>query len=52
MAKYNATYEGRLPHGICNKVICDNKLVVNHKLTDNLLAFIKKIHKRITDFLC
>jgi hypothetical protein len=49
MAKYNAIYEGRLPHGLCNKVSSDNALAAHQKL-DDLAVFINTIYKQVIDF--
>jgi len=49
MAKYNAIYEGRLPHAICNK-IPERDITYPHGLTSYLLENISKVYKKCIDF--
>ncbi len=46
MAKYNAIYEGRLPHGIYNKIIGEANVTCQQGLTAYLMDSIAKIYKK------
>jgi len=45
MAKYNAIYEGRLPHAICQK-IPQRHTICARSLTGYLLEWISKVYKK------
>jgi len=49
MAKYNAIYEGRLPHGMYNKIISNSKVTYPQGYMHVLLNFIHKIYRKIID---
>lgn len=51
MAKYNAIYEGRLPHSMYNKVISNSKVTYPQGYTHSLANFIHKIYRKIIDFV-
>ncbi len=51
MAKYNAIYEGRLPHGICNGMIYDSAAVVHQGEVSGVLIFLRKAYKKFIDIL-
>ena len=51
MAKYNAIYEGRLPHGMYNKVIVSNHVARQPGYRRIFMRFINKIYKSIIDFV-
>ena len=46
MAKYNAIYEGRLPHGIYNKIIGEATVIGRQGLTASLIDTITKVYKK------
>ncbi len=46
MAKYNAIYEGRLPHGMYKEVINDSNIVYRQRFAENLIDSIIEIYKR------
>ncbi len=51
MAKYNAIYEGRLPHGMYNKIISNSKVTCPQGYTAALLNSIHKIYRKIIGFV-
>ncbi len=51
MAKYNAIYEGRLPHAMCNKIMADKAVTYHQGAVCMLLNTINKFYKKIIDTL-
>jgi len=49
MAKYNAIYEGRLPHGIYSEFIADSDVTSHQGFAGHFLDSINKIYRKCID---
>ena len=49
MAKYNAIYEGRLPHGMVNKIMEAKNATYYQGFAAICMNFCNKIYKKTTD---
>jgi len=51
MAKYNAIYEGRLPHAMYHKIITDKAIAEHQGISAMLLNIINKAYSKIIDIV-